>query len=115
MSLRLGLIISMISLSSCGCSLYYSTILIENESSYTAEDIVVVSRGERFGIGSIAPGGSVTKRIRFREEATSGDPMIYFRINGRQINRELCYYTGMDPFDGKVTITDESADVRCDN
>ena len=96
-----------------GCGWYYSTILVDNRTGATIEEVTVTYPNERAYLGRVPAGKRTSYWFHFPGEASGEDPRLSFVVNGRRRSEQLCYHTGFSPFDATVTVTDAEVTVRC--
>ena len=96
-----------------GCGWYYSTILVDNRTSATIEELTVTYWNERAYLGRVLAGKRTSYWFHFPGEASGEGPRLSFIVNGRRRSEELCYHTSFSPFDATVTVTDAEVTVRC--
>ena len=96
-----------------GCGQYFSTILVDNRSGASIEDISVAYKGDRAALGRVPADEARTFRHHFSGEATGTGPVLSLVVNGRSIREELCYFTGMAPFHATITVNPQQIAVHC--
>jgi len=105
---KLTTIVAMIGLS--GCGRYTTSLTVENKASRPMMDVVFEYAGLEKRTNEINSGHS----YRFQEGLSGeGVVMLRYRLGNAEYRQELCYYTfGLAP-QGKLTVTDDAAILKC--
>lgn len=93
-----------------GCGLYYSTVTVNNRSQFALEEIMIYDGNRRETLPHIPATSSDTIWVHFPGE---GGSKITFTIQGRRVERELCYHSTSNAFEATVTVANQGVEVRC--